>query len=222
MIDINTVTYEGLLAGKYKKELPELYRLKTVVEHNLPYHNMHAVFDHTLDVFKSSQGLLTLYFVKDSARKKAIKKELNSMVGEYSRKELTLQSALLHDMAKSSTIKKKPDGKIVCPKHDEEGAKMIDSFRERFGWTKADMEFVRSMVKNHLVVTDLVDEAWRNPESKKEIYAKIKEVTGGVYLEEMFLAWADTAGLHLKKYDPEYFRHRESVCREMILNEIKI
>lgn len=222
MIDINTVTYEDLKAGKYEKDLPELYELKNVVEHNTPFHNRQVVFDHILDVFKSMKDLLKLDFIAEKEVRNRIDSRLDKSVGNSTRRELLLQSALLHDIAKDITVKKLPDGRLVCPKHDEAGVEAIKGFKKRFGWLEKDMKFVESLVRRHLTLADLVDAAWKEPNHKTEVIRQIKDFTGDSCLEEALFQLADAMGLDLKTFDPEYLNAREKICKELILNEAKI
>jgi len=218
-IDIDQVTYDDLRAGRYEEELPELYSLKNTVEHILPFHDRQSVFDHTLGVFLAMKELLTLDFVADEKRKDEIKKLLCEKVGRFTRRELLLQLALLHDIAKGVTARALPDGSRVCPKHDEVGAEMMKNFKDRFRWSDADLCFVESMVRKHLTINDMVDAVWRSGDDVKKADAieRIKKFTGGTYVEELLFMWADTSGLDLKRLDKKYFDLRAGVCKELIL-----
>ena len=222
MIDISAVTYEDLRAGKYEKELPELYELKNTIEHSLPFHDRQPVFDHILEVFKSLRELLKLDFVNNAERKGKIENHLNKRIGNFTRRELLLQASLLHDIAKDIAVKELPDGRLVCPKHDEAGAGAVKDFKSRFGWTENDMTFVKGLIKRHLTMADLIDEVWKEPARKDATMNKIKAFCGESCLEDLLLGWADSNGLDLKTLDPGYLKSRADVCREMILNEIEL
>jgi hypothetical protein len=207
MIDVNMFSYEDLKTGKYEKELSELYKLKNYVEHDLPFHNKQSAFDHTIKVFKGLKELLKLDFIVDVQRRNKIIEQLNKKVDRFTRKELLIQSSLLHDIGKSETFD--VDHVVVS-------AGMIKNFKERFGWSEKDIVFVESLVKNHLAITDLIDKIWKESAKKENFIRKIKEIAGDIYLEELLLVWADTIGLDLKRNDPDYFNSRERICKELI------
>ncbi len=222
MLDINSITYDDLKAGKYEKDLPELYELKDVVEHHLPFHEHQPVFDHVIGVFRGIKTLLKLDFIDDSEKRNKIERRLDEKIGRHSRRELLMCSSLLHDITKGEVIKLKPDGSTSCPDHEKIAAEKVEIFKERFGWDEKDLDFVKILIKNHGIVHEAIDKILENPNKKKTVLNELKILTGDSYLESIFLKLADDIGLDLKRIDPSLFNLREKASKELILNEIEI
>lgn len=206
-----------------KKEIrdfvPEVYKLKQVIENN-PWHNKESVFDHTISVLDNLDKI-----IKKS--KKEIKKYLNVIVDNNSRRSLLYFAALLHDIGKEKTIADLGDGFRGCPGHEENSGQRTKKILKRFNLSNKESKIITSIVKNHGVTHDIIGLDYsdfkknlgkdsnlthsvvglENKDFKKE-YINFKNEFSEIYVELILLGFADTIGSYLKKTRPNEFRHR--------------
>jgi hypothetical protein len=210
-IDIKSLISTNILSGKFKNDLPEIYSLKDTVEDN-GWHNKQDVFSHTLSVLKQLENNLQLNMFTEKKRE-LLKKQLNTKVGNYSRKELLIVSTLLHDIGKSVTDIKDKNGIIRCPGHEFVGSTMIESFSPRFGFDKKDEEFVKKLVFYHGYIFEMLNQIMSNGD--KEFYINsYKKAVGDIYYELVLLFYSDLLGSDLEKLNPIEFKIR----KELVLN----
>ena len=109
MIKVSAINIKKLKDGEFKKELPEFYELKDVVENNA-WHNDDVVFTHTLAVLKK------LGEITKRANNK-INSYLSQKVDGNTRGQLLFLATLFHDIAKPETFASE-EGSTLCPDHE--------------------------------------------------------------------------------------------------------
>ena len=128
MLDVLEMTEDRLKEGKYEDDLPELYKLETVIENNSG-HNSQSVFDHTVKTFGALKGILKEH--------------------KTEREKPLLIAALLHDIGKKIALRAQKDGNTISFNHAEFGELEVPKFRERFGLTEDETEYIRKVVLLH-------------------------------------------------------------------------
>lgn len=212
-IDILSITSDKLKKGKYKSILPEFYALRTVTENN-SWHLNQNVFDHVVAVFAGLEIVQKLDFLQGKYRKK-IKKYLDKKAGKFTRRELLIVAALLHDIAKTDVLIEDSSGKTKSPGHEIISSVMIGKFASRFGLDGKGKEYVERMVHYHGFTNDILSIAlYKNNEAK---YLRLfKEAVGDIHLELLLLMYADILGSDLKKSDPEEFGVRLNLIKSFL------
>jgi len=109
MIKVSAISIKKLRDGEFKKELPEFYELKDVVENNA-WHNDDVVFTYTLAVLKKLEGI-----TKRANNK--INSYLSQKVDGNTRGQLLFLATLFHDIAKPETFASE-EGSTLCPDHE--------------------------------------------------------------------------------------------------------
>ena len=137
-----------------------------------------------------------------------------------SRKEVLIVATLLHDIAKTETLVKSPDGTARCPGHELIGAGMVGKFTERFGLGKQDEEYVERIVRYHGLISDFLTLIISN--GKRERYLEIfRETVGDVGIELVILMKADLLGSDLEKGNKKGYDDRMVILSFMLDNLIK-
>jgi len=111
MLTVSDISIDKLKNSKLKKELPEFYELKEVIENN-DWYNNDSVFNHTLTVLDKLEELLRNVGDK-------ISNYLNQRITNYTRKDLLFLAAIFHDIGKKETIVRKGEW-AECPKYEHE------------------------------------------------------------------------------------------------------
>jgi putative nucleotidyltransferase with HDIG domain len=218
-IKLSELTIKKIKNGEFEKLIPELYKLKDIVENN-PWHNEESVFDHTISVLNNLEKIIRTL-------KKKVKQDLNKIIEKHSRKDLLIVATLFHDIGKGETIISLDSGVRCCPDHERVGAKKIEKILRRFNLSKKESKIITDIVRNHGVIHDIV--GLRDKDFRKDIakehslthavaglekkdfqkeYKNFKKKFPDIYLELILLAFADTVGSYLKKTKPAEFRHR--------------
>ncbi len=186
MLDVMEVTVEGLREGKYREELPELYELESVVENNVG-HNNQSVLEHTIKTFGALKDIL---------------KEQKS-----GKEKLLLIAALLHDIGKKVALTAQRDGDTLAFSHADIGAPEVPKFKERFGLTDDETDYVRKLVLLHDFAFAVVNLNMRKPEFKESLVKGLKERAGDAYVDMIILARADAMGGDMETNNPEGYKN---------------
>src|SRR5258708_1458931 len=118
-------------------------------------------------------------------------------------------SVLFHDVAKPVTAKVDGTGRIRFNEHDRIGAAMTESIMERLRFSRAEIDAVVEMVRQHMVFKDV----------PKMRVAKLKRfMAGPTFKEELELHRADCASSHQMMDNYEFLlRKREEFANEPII-----
>lgn len=215
-INISTITSKSLRERKYIDVFPEYYYLEKTIENNL-WHNNQNVLDHVISVFAELENILKFKNL-NSAQKSLLKKYLSDKIEKRSRKEILIVSTLLHDIAKTDTLVKLPDGTAYCPGHDLLGAKKVNLFSDRFDLGKKDEKYVERIIKYHYYISEILNSIIN--EGNKEKYLKIfRDTVGDIAIELVLLMQADLLGSDLSKNDKKGFDDRVTLL-EWVLNSM--
>jgi hypothetical protein len=213
MIDINEVTSGSLRRKKYLTEFPEYYLLENFVENN-PWHDNQNVLEHVIGVFEGLEHVL-LFNDLDPHERKHLQTYLATQTGNMSREGILKSATLLHDIAKSITLIKTPDGISRCPGHELIAAGMVIEYADRFGMDKIASGYVERIVHYHGFVSDILNLMLAN--GKKETYLKIFLTTvGDIDVELVLFMQSDLLGSDLKKTDRNAFDQRMSLLSWML------
>ena len=102
-------------------------------------------------------------------------------------------AAMLHDIGKSTTTKKRHDGKITSYKHDEVGAELTKEILQYYNIKEIDMDYVVALVKYHMHHLFIV---------KNLPYGNIKGMINEVDINDIVLIFiCDRLGRNQKTYD---------------------
>ncbi|MEI7792178.1 MAG: NUDIX domain-containing protein [Candidatus Berkelbacteria bacterium] len=163
--------------------IPEFVKNIPIIE-NSTWHDKESVFEHTLNVIEA------LNMLKDSIKASA-KTVLSTKIDKYSRGELLMLSALLHDVAKKDTIT--PDGEdTLCTNHEEKGAIAAQAILARLDLSEDEKNIVTETIANHNEIHLLTGGDFVDPLQ----HAEFKEKYKNVYLELVMLGGADVAATH--------------------------
>ena len=228
-IKLSDFTTSKIRKGSLKKSIPELYSLKRVIENN-PWHDEESVFDHTLTVFENLNKI-----IRNS--RKEIKQALSKIVDKNSRKKLLYLAVLIHDIGKGKTVTDLGGGTKGCPGHEKKGAVISKSILKCFDLSPKESKIITDIVGNHGVMHDTVGLGYKGfkkgsgknrslthavagleKKNFQEEYIKIKKKLSNVYMELIFLVFADTAVSYLKKTDLDEYRHRINFYKRELKN----
>jgi UTP:GlnB (protein PII) uridylyltransferase len=143
-------------------------------------------------------------------QEKIIKHVLGEKVGRYSRKDLLIVSAILHDIGKPVTLITKSDGTTSCPAHEIVGSSLIPLFSKRLSLAKKEEYYIRKIVEYHSLIIDIQNQIIIK--SKKEYYFNIyKTLVNDVKIELLLLHLSDLLVSDLNKTNPIEFEKRKKL-----------
>ncbi|HCS79339.1 TPA: hypothetical protein DIV55_06410 [Patescibacteria group bacterium] len=204
-INISTVTSQSLKGRKYLDSFPEYYELATVIENNL-WHNNQNVLDHVIGVFAGLEVVLKFTDLK-ATQKILLEKYLSVVIGHRTKKEALIVATLLHDIAKTDTLVKHPDGTASCPGHELIAAGRVKRFSNRFDLSKNDEAYVERIVRYHGFISEILNLIIDN--SNKEKYLEIfQDTVGDIAIELVLLMHADMLGSDLEASDKKAYTDR--------------
>ncbi len=185
--------------------VPELAKLKKTVEHNA-WHENDDVHTHVMQVLRRLRDNLLFSFIPDDRRLSQLHAHVNTKIGELTRKEILLWSALFHDLAKPETLKN-TRGITSCPGHEKEGAKMTLKIFTQMGAQEKDKQMIVRIVACHSVPIHLF-----SPDKSAMLRARdIKEAKRqyqDIFTELLLLGLSDIEGCQLSSLDPKEYRFR--------------
>lgn len=203
MLKIKDITIDKVKGGKLKKELPEFYELKKVIENN-SWHNNESTFTHTLNVLRDLKK-----FLRNSKNIK-LKKYLNQLVDGYKRKDLLFLATVFHDLGKKETIIK--NGKLTSfPEHEKISILKSENILKDFDLSKKEKEIVLGIIKYHSDLHSILDEENKN---RKKQFDKLMKLSKDFSVELIIMVMADTAGSYLKRTAPERYNFRMNFYKE--------
>lgn len=200
-MDLNNLSSPLLKTGAYSESLPEVTLLAAFVENN-PWHQQQSVFDHTVRVLEEVEEQLT---------SSAIDQKLLSVISRYSKKTLLLLGTILHDVAKSRIWIVDEEGITRSPGHELFGAHMAKIIACRLGLDKTEAEYVATIVRNHGLVSEVVNLMMFDQSRFLEWRSLFRETVGAMELELVVFIKADVKGSDLQKLMPDDFSRRIGV-----------
>lgn len=208
MILLSDFTISNIKNNRFKKDVPELYALKHVVENNAGHEN-DIVFEHTLAVATHLEKI-----IKQSP---SITTYLSQPCDTHSRKDILFLATILHDMAKPNTIVVK-DGITSCVHHEAIGATMVKPILEKFDLSTKEKERVIQIIKDHGVLHDILAS---RTEKLDEVLQNFKTIYADIALELIIFSLADTQGTQLQKLNPNEYAYRTTLFKKLLTEYTK-
>ena len=217
-IDISRVTSKSLRDKVFLASFPEYYDLVSVTE-NGPWHSNQNVLDHVIGVYAGLEKVLRFNDLK-VGQKDALKRYLSGVVGNQTRQNILKVATLLHDIAKSDTLVKWPDGTAWCPGHELIAAGRVKNFAERFHLDTKSESYVERMVRYHGFISEILNLIIANQDNEK--YLRIfKETVKDIAIELILLMQADLQGCDLEKSDRKGYNDRIALLDWMLKTLLK-
>ena len=206
IIKIEDITISKLKQGKLKKELPEFYELKKVIENN-SWHNNESTFTHTLAVLTE----LKKFFRNNKNTK--VKNYLNKKMDNYKRKDLLFLATVLHDLGKKETIIK--NGKISSfPKHEDVSVLKAKKVLKKIALSRRERDIVCGTIRKHSDLHDIIDEDNKN---LKKQFAKLIKSSKSFSIELIIMVMMDTVVSYLKKTMPKKYNFKINFYKKSLI-----
>jgi hypothetical protein len=218
LIDISEVTSKSLRDKIYSDSFPEYYKLASVTENGL-WHGNQNVLDHVISVYAGLERVLGFEDLKDG-QKDVLKKYLSEIIGNQTRLNILKVATLLHDIAKTDVLVKRPDGTAGCPGHEFIAAGRVKNFAKRFVLDNKAESYVERIVRFHGFISEILNLMIANKD--KEKYFRIfNETVNDIAIELTLLMHADLLGCDLERNDKKGFDDRIALLEWMIQTSIK-
>ncbi len=217
-IDISQVTSKSLRDKAYLSSFPEYYELALVTENSL-WHNNQNVLDHVIAVYAGLETVLEFNNLELN-QKDALKKYLSEVIGNQTRQNTLKVAALLHDIAKTDVLVKKPDGTAGCPGHDLIAAGRVKNFAERFDLDSKAESYVERVVRYHGFISEILNLMIAN-QGKEKYFRIFNETVDDVAIELTLLMHADLLGCDLEKGDKKGYDDRITLLEWMLQTLLK-
>ena len=209
-----TITSQNIANGLFQDIIPELYELKSVIEHN-PWHNNQSVFDHTVAVVASLEKIFLFDFLYANSST-AIRTYVSRQTNGYPLTGISLLGGLFHDIAKGTTIVIDPlTGQTQCPNHDHIGSALTPKILLRMHIKQQVRRDVQEIVKRHGEILEVVNRVLMNNDPEKE-FSLLRCTHPYMYLLLIIQGYADTMGSSLSVLNPKEYKKREIIYREAI------
>jgi hypothetical protein len=220
-IDISQVTSKSLIDKEYVASFPEYYKLASVTENGL-WHNNQNVLDHVIGVYSGLEKILEFDDL-ELEKKDILKKYLSEVIGSQTRQNILKVATLLHDIAKTDVLVKKPDGTVGCPGHDLIAAGTVKNYAERFSLDSKAESYVERIVRYHGFISEILNLIIAN-QDKEKYFRIFNETVGDVAIELTLLMQADLLGSDLEKNDKSGYDNRITLLDYLLktlLNGVK-
>lgn len=166
-----------LKAGTYIHKIPELYELRTVVEHNPWHDNDGNVFNHTVNVVEQMELLLKKH------------------VYTGSKIDLLWWSCVFHDIGKKETYVLDPKTKTnASPGHDIVGGHIAYGIMKRLQYSEKKSQYVRNVIFHHDVMHEMVTISLHR--GSLSPFKLLKSMTGDIWKELVMVLYADMFSLN--------------------------
>lgn len=217
-IDISQVTSKSLKDKVLLASFPEYYDLASVTENGL-WHSNQNVLNHVIGVYAGLEKILSFNDLKDG-QKNALNKYLSEVVGNQTRQNILKVATLLHDIAKTDTLVKWPDGTAWCPGHELIAAGKVKNFSKRFHLDAKSESFVERIVRYHGFISEILNLIIANQNNDKYIFL-FKETVKDTAIELTLLMQADLLGSDLEKGDKKGYDDRTALLKWMLDSLLK-
>ena len=127
---------------------PNFRRLKSVVENNISHKNQN-VYNHTLEVVEKVKNLFCHINIDNCQTLTKSIRYFNAKIGRFSRWELFLLSAYLHDLGKAVTNKIEDDGNTSAFGHEKESINISSDLLKRINIGKQERQYILDIINLH-------------------------------------------------------------------------
>ncbi len=217
-IDISRVTSKLLRDKVYLASFPEYYELASVTENGL-WHNNQNVLDHVIGVYAGLETVLEFNDL-EIGQKDVLKKYLSKVIGSQTRQNILKVATLLHDIAKTDTLVKWPNGTAWCPGHELIAAGRVKNFAERFDLDNKAELYVERIVRYHYFIVEILDLIIAN-QDKEKYFRIFNETVNDVAIELILLIHSDLLGCDLEKNDKNGYDNRITLLEWMLQTLLK-
>lgn len=207
MIKASTVNLPSLQNETLLEDLPEIYKLRQVIENSKTSHKNDSVFDHTLRCWEKIEEFL-------ANTDKYVNKYLDQKIDQYTRRQVFLIGVLFHDIGKKETILTE-NGFTKCPKHAEVGAKKAIAIINRFDLSSKEKKQVIDLIKYHLVPFFIVTSTNQNID---EQISSMKKDHPDIFIELLLLGFSDILGNQLKLGNRKEFNFCTEYYQKLLNN----
>jgi len=188
--------------------LPELIALRQVIEQSDWHHD--DAFQQSLRLFRWVKRLPASLQETVDTPEAIVRALLTAVVdsehGHYTALELMAFVALIHDVGKTETFQRLPDGTTRCPGHEAVGARMTPTICARFDFTLAETRFITDLVGAHDEPYALFKKVGSLPTpQQQERMARFETERTDCLLPLLLLAWGDLVTSHLNTIRPEKY-----------------
>lgn len=200
-IDIN-FTKDDFLNNDYSDLLPDLYRLKSIVEKS-DWHDNEDVFTHTLKTLNEIDLLLNFDWIEIKCLKDYWINYFNKKISKLTRLQVLRIATLIHDFGKYDTIIYDKKNRSSCPDHEIISANYVDKYFSLFNMSEKEINRCKKIVINHAK-----PDAIHNTTlifTRKERAKKVQllfDNTMDYWYDLLLLAIADTLSNQLIKIKP--------------------
>lgn len=205
MMKINDITISKLESGKLRKELPDFYELKKIIENN-HWHKNESTFAHTITVLKALKRFL------NNNKNKKLRSYLNKKIDNYQRKDLLFLATILHDFGKKETIEK--EGKISSfPKYEIISVKKAKKVLKNFILSAREKNIILGIIKKHSDLHSIVEVENQKLDNQ---FQKINKLSDDFIIELIIMVMADTADSYLKETNFQKYKFRMNFYKEKL------
>ena len=127
---------------------PDFRRLKSVIENNISHKNQN-VYNHTLEVVEKVKNLFCYININNCQTLSKSVMYFNAKIGRFSRWELFLLSAYMHDLGKAVTNKIENDGNTSAFGHEKESVNISFDLSKRIDLKKQERQYILDVINSH-------------------------------------------------------------------------
>ncbi len=206
MVNFSKITASDLNNGLYKKEFPDLYNTKGLIENN-PWHDNQDVFKHIIAVFESFKKLL-------SQKNHNLNKRFSQPVDKLTREDVLTLVVLFHDVGKKLVFIKSGDNTTNCPLHEIASSQIVLDNTKNLGLSKNETDIISFVVSLHGEISS-VSEIYEKKKDKK-ILDLFSTKSKGWDAELTLFMLADLDGSDLKRLNHSFYSRRKKTLEEML------
>ncbi len=178
---------------------PYFLKLKNIIEDNA-WHDHESTYDHSLKTFHIAEKNISGDFITNNEAKKLFQAFVNEAITDFSRKEIMLLTALLHDIGKILSVEEDGKKKPICterkdgtffPGHPYYGSTIVPSLFEDCNVSNEAISAIQPVIRMHDWFTDY------SLVTKKDwpmdlLINEVKSGAEGFYREVLFNIYCDT------------------------------
>ncbi len=205
MFSLKELSIENITTGKFETEFPEFYILKHVIENNGGHIN-DQVFGHCI---RTAEKLSELLLTAPTT----VNKILEEKIANYSRKDLLIFTAFLHDIGKQ-IIHADTNGAFTG--HEQAGADLIkNNTLKKTDINPEGQEHIIKIVKNHGILHELSNDKINILPRFQVINKKYRSIS----LELLLLVLADLMASDLTTLNPNLYQFKISFFNQILTKE---
>lgn len=168
---------------------PLFLKLKNVVEVN-PYHNHEDAYSHSIKVKDAALEEIKADFITNPEAKNKFIQFINETIEGFSKKDLIVLVALLHDIGKPLSFQTNPDKTTSCPQHEYLGSTIVGQVVKDLSLPQSVVQYMSNIIKFHGTFGgDYFSQ--KNNLNWDLLINDIKSQAHGLYKETLFNVYCD-------------------------------